>query len=226
MDRTYTITIGVHNPRSASAGTTAFNDVRNGQNSTLTGPGGVVSVAVGGGHGGNLTTGNVWGPPGQGGSGGGGYYVATNAPKSADNGTGIPGQGFDGAKATSGGGGGGGAGGFPTGDAPAQTGGGPGVNIFDLLEIDPLKDSAPAFASQFTDSGYVGGGGAGFGGGPDYPMGGTGGGGAAWYNGGTNVSGESDRDGKNMCGGGGGGTFNTGAVSAGGCGMVIIIGDA
>ena len=52
------------------------------------------------------------------------------------------------------------------------------MNIFDLLEIDPLKDSAPAFASQFTDSGYVGGGGAGFGGG-FYPMGGTGGGGAA-----------------------------------------------
>ena len=52
------------------------------------------------------------------------------------------------------------------------------MNIFDLLEIDPLKDSALPFASQFTDSGYVGGGGAGFGGGPDYPMGGTGGGGA------------------------------------------------
>ena len=97
VDGTYTFTIGGHNPRSAGAGTTAFNDVRNGQNSTLTGPGGVVSVAVGGGHGGNLTTGNVWGPPGQGGSGGGGYYVATNQPKSADNGTGIPGQGFDGA---------------------------------------------------------------------------------------------------------------------------------
>ncbi len=218
-DGTYTFTIGGHTPRGVAA-TTAFYDVLNGQNSTLTGPGGFTSVAVGGGHGGIFTVGNIWGSPGRGGSGGGGYHVASNSPKSVVNGTGIPGQGFDGSLATSGGGAGGGAGGFPPGDSPNQINGGPGVNVFDLLEIDPLKDNAPAFAASFTDSGYIGGGGGGF---ATTSVGGIGGGGGGWYAG-DGLS-ESYRDGKNMMGGGGGGGFNTNAVSAGGCGVVLLIGD-
>jgi hypothetical protein len=174
----------------------------------------VLGAAVGGGYGAVYM--NAFESAGQGGSGGGTVNLAE---RFVTNGRGVPGQGNHGGLAPLGGGAGGGAG------APGvELVGGDGVEIATLLGLNTNDQSTMAFINQFTDNGYVAGGGGGFqiGASASSMPGGKGGGGNGWYSG----DGQETHTGRDGMGGGGGGTYNTTGLAGGGSGAVYLLGPA
>lgn len=206
---TFTFTVASTTPKGTAKAAT-MRDALNGQPTLIKdGNGLVIASAVGGGHGGGKSEDNSFLGPSQGGSGGGGADASQLYWR---NGLGVPGQGNDGGHSGTLSGGGGGA------SLPGnETNGGAGVDLIELLDLDPNDQGTQGLASMFTDNGYVGGGGGG------YPngLGGTGGGGDAWYAGGSDP-----RDGQDHTGAGGGGSYGTNGVAAGGAGMAVLLAPA
>jgi hypothetical protein len=208
----YVIEVGSSTPGTAATFTPNF-DALNGMHTIIRDTNQrVLGAAVGGGYGAVWMS--AYESAGQGGSGGG---SVNRTERFVTNGRGVPGQGNHGGLASLGGGAGGGA------SVPGvELVGGDGVELATLLDLDMNDPQTAGLVNQFTDNGYVGGGGGGFqiGASASSMPGGKGGGGNGWYSG----AGEDTRDGVDGLGGGGGGTYNTTGLAGGGSGCVYLLG--